>query len=409
MRGSCDDGDDSCDWFGWQSCGDQQIDRLFDEVDWLQSYDMTLTGWLNAGVMGNGRRTPDHFNGPLTFADRRGEGQANQQWISLDCSPPKDNCGWFVGGHVDFFFGSDYFFTTAAGLDGSQVGNFPQWNTSPRDLYGFAMPQLYLETDYDDLKIKYGHFFTTIGYEVVPAIGNFFYSHSYTMQYGEPFTHTGVSASSTQNNWTFSGGVVGGWNTVSADERASFLGGLTFTDKDWGSFAFSIITGGESEFNLPGLGPFANRTMYSIVWSRNFTNRFTYVIQHDYGMQKNAFDLGGNAEWFGVNQYLFYKLNSCWTAGLRIEWFRDDDGFVVTGLRPGNAIVGASFPGNFYEITAGLNYKPNGNLAIRPEVRWDWYDGRENQSFTNPPITSPYDAGAKNNQLTYGVDFIFQF
>ena len=45
---------------------------------------------------------------------------------------------------------------------------------------------------YNDWKIKLGHFYTPIGYEVVPANGNFFYTHAYTMQYGEPFTHTGV-------------------------------------------------------------------------------------------------------------------------------------------------------------------------------------------------------------------------
>ena len=43
-----------------------------------------------------------------------------------------------------------------------------------------------------DLSIKAGHFFTLIGYEVVGATGNFFYSHAFTMNNSEPFTHTGV-------------------------------------------------------------------------------------------------------------------------------------------------------------------------------------------------------------------------
>src|SRR5262249_54422491 len=78
---SCNCGQCECDdiWLD-RLCGpwgDPQTQRLFDELDDLKCYDMTLTGWLNAGIMGNGRRTADHFNGPLTFADRRGEGQAN--------------------------------------------------------------------------------------------------------------------------------------------------------------------------------------------------------------------------------------------------------------------------------------------------------------------------------------------
>ena len=54
------------------------------------------------------------------------------------------------------------------------------------------MPQAYAEVGYNDLTVKVGHFYTIIGYEVVPAPDNFFYSHAYTMQYGEPFTHTGM-------------------------------------------------------------------------------------------------------------------------------------------------------------------------------------------------------------------------
>ena len=57
---------------------------------------------------------------------------------------------------------------TAAGLDGTPQGNVPRWGTSRNAqgddtfLYGFAMPQLYAETDYDDLRIKWGHFFTLL-------------------------------------------------------------------------------------------------------------------------------------------------------------------------------------------------------------------------------------------------------
>lgn len=391
-------------------CEDQEIHRCFGDCCWLKDRDITVTGWVNGGILGNGRDTADNFNGPVTFPDRD-QGQFNQEWLSIDRTAPADNCEWFIGGHVDYFFGSDYFFTTAAGLDGTRAGNVPRWNTTDSSSYGFSMPQLYFETDYGtNLKMKWGHFFTIIGYEVVPAIGNFFYSHAYTFQYGEPFTHTGWLATYTRDNWSFSGGITEGWNTFDAnDSGAGFLGGITYTDKDWGSVAFAITTGDDSEVNLAGVGPLANRTMYSLVWTRNFTSRLTYVLEHDLGSQNNAQTASGTgAQWYGINQYLFYKLNCCWTAGVRIEWFRDDDGFVVTGLQPGNAIVGASFPGNFYECTVGLNYKPSGNLTIRPELRWDWYDGQPNQ---NPlvPVTLPYAAGSRANQFTYGLDLTYQW
>jgi len=353
--------------------------------------------------MGNSDSPPSNFNGPVTFADRD-DGQLNQAWVVLERTKAdlSKNCGWFLGGRVDFMWGSDFFFTTSAGLDGTPVGNVPRWNTTDSQLYGFAMPQLYFETDYDDLRIKWGHFFTIIGYEVVPDIGNFFYTHAYTFQYGEPFTHTGVLASRNINdNWSWSAGIVSGWNEFDLTEGPQFLGGLTYTDKDYGSLAFSIITGDESTANIAAVPPFRNRTMYSVVWNRTLTSRWNYVLQHDLGVQTDAQTANGTrqANWYGLNQYLFYKLNCCWTAGARFEWFRDEEGFVVTGLRPGNPIAGQLFPGNFFEFSLGANYKPNANWNIRPEVRYDWFDGQGH----------PYDDGNAKHQFLFGLDAIYQF
>ena len=118
------------------------------------------------------------------------------------------------------------------------------------------MPQLYAETDYNDLRIKWGHFYTILGYEVIPAVGNFFYTHSYALQYGQPFTHTGMLASRSMNdNWTWNAGVVSGWNEFDSAGRRQFLGGLTYTNPGTGSLAFSIVSGNESAFNVPGVGP----------------------------------------------------------------------------------------------------------------------------------------------------------
>jgi hypothetical protein len=148
--------------------------------------------------------------------------------------------------------------------------------------------------------------------------------------------------------------------------------------------------------------------MISTVWTRNLTSRWTYVFQNDDGWQADAADASGasTATWYGINQYLFYKINCCWTAGWRFEWFRDQDGFAVTGLRPGNPIAGDFFQGNFYETSLGLNYKPNGNLTIRPEVRYDWYTGAPGTSQGAP---SPYNDGQSKNQFLFGLDAIYQW
>ena len=59
----------------------------------------------------------------------------------------------------------------------------------------------------------------------------------------------------------------------------------------------------------------------------------------------------------------------------------------------------SSFPGNFYETSLGFNYKPNGNWNIRPELRYDWFDGEGH----------PYDDNNSKRQFLFGLDAIYQF
>ena len=68
----------------------------------------------------------------------------------------------------------------------------------------------------------------------------------------------------------------------------------------------------------------------------------------------------------------------------------------------------------------GANWKPNANTVIRPMVRFDWYQGGQtdfNGSANGLPPGSvgansggaPYDAGLRNNQFLYGLDYITLF
>jgi len=366
-----------------------------------------IGGWIEAGAIANATNAPSRFNGPLTFADRD-EVQLNQLWTYIEKSIETGGCCWDVGGRVDFLFGTDTRFTQAAGLELRQDGS-ARW--SNERFYQLAMPQLYAEFGYNDVSVKVGHFFTIIGYEVVPAIGNFFYTHAYTMQYGEPFTHTGALASwKYSDRLTFFGGIHNGWdNFDNVNDRASFLGGATVTSYDESeSLAFAITAGDERAFDNTLLSP---RTMFSFVYSNQLNDCFTYVLQNDYGIQEDGVAVGEDAgvavgedaEWYGINQYLFYTINDCWKAGVRVEWFRDDDGSRVAGIGNGNPIAGESFEGDFYEISLGLNWTPTANLRVRPEIRWDWYDGRPSGA------NLPYNDGADDDMFVGGFDVIMLF
>lgn len=378
-------------------CPDADPWRLFDCFNKSNCRGITVTGWFSQSYTWNPDNPPDNFNGPQSFNDRANEYQLNQSYLTIEKSLEAECCGLQWGGRIDMVYGSDARFTVASGLE-------DKWNS--RRFYGIAMPQAYAEVGYGDLSVKLGHYYTIIGYEVVPATGNFFLSHAYTMQYAEPFTHTGALATyKYSDSLTVIGGVDQGWDLWEDDNnRMSFLGGVNWTSCDGRTTVALAGTFGD-ENSAVGGNPPDERRMYSLVISHQVTGRLLYVLQHDAGEQQRGVANGNDAEWYGINQYLFYDINCCWTAGLRFEWFRDDDGTRVAGLDAGNTSTGGGFAGDFYEISLGLNYKPNDNWVFRPEVRFDWYSGLDGTGGA----ARPYDSGTDSSQTTLAFDVIWLF
>ena len=94
--------------------------------------------------------------------------------------------------------------------------------------------------------MKVGHFFTPLGYEVVPVTGNFFYSHSLTMFNSEPFTHTGVLGTYTANDcMTYYAGWTLGWDTGfdQFDGGSNFLGGFRVQWRDDVKYTYLTTVG----------------------------------------------------------------------------------------------------------------------------------------------------------------------
>ena len=330
-------------------------------------------GWMSGGLYTNAHGVRD--NGPLGFNDRSDGFKANQLWLYAEKATDTGGYGTDIGFRFDYVFGTDGIDTQAFGDGGWDSG----WNSSTE--YGSAIPQLYLELAYNDLTFRLGHFYTIIGWEVVPSPDNFFYSHAYTMYYGEPFTHTGFLASySASDCVTVYGGWTMGWDSgwENRNDASTFLGGVSLALTDNATLTWAVNSG---NFGTAAGDIYMN----SIVLELALTDDLTYLLQHDLG---NNSGLGANNnEWYGINQYLQYEINDRWAAGMRFEWFRDDD-----GARVGNV-------GNYYELTAGLNFRPQENLIIRPEIRGDWFDG----------VGNPFANGNNDEQLSGGFDVIWTF
>jgi len=342
-----------------------------------------IGGWVQAGAIINahGDKTS---NGPLGFNDDP-HFNMHQTWIYAHRDAQTDGCGVDWGGGIDFVYGADGPDTQAFG---DETWDYGWW--SGNGVYGSAIPQLYAELAINKMKIKAGHFYTNIGYEVVQAPDNFFFSHAYTMYYGEPFTHTGFIAEyALMDCLTLQGGWVDGWDSGWGNRFGSsmFIGGISADLTEDMSLTWALTTGQQR-------GASAHQQLYmnSIVFQWEVTEKFTYVLQHDMGNTDIYDQAVTPSNWWGINQYFLYQLCDELAVGMRLEWFRDNNG---TRVPPFNA-------GNYYGLTFGLNWIPCDCVVVRPELRYDSYEGTTGAG-------APFNNGRDCTQLSGGLDFIVKF
>ncbi|MCP4171240.1 MAG: porin [Fuerstiella sp.] len=364
-NGCCDDGcsEGCCDSAGCGCCclGDPwKIDRKDDGIDiggwWQQGYSSASTGMFNS--------QPNSFN-------------TNQAWLYAE-KVADGSCGMDWGFRADLMYGIDAGDTQAFGNNAGRWDFGNGWDKGGG--YGWAMPQLYAEVAKGDWSVKAGHFYTLLGYEVVTAPDNFFYSHAMTMYNSEAFTHTGVLATyAAGDDVTVYAGWTLGWDT-GFDQfggGSNFLGGFSSSVSDNATFTY-ILTAGDMGANGDGYS-------HSTVLDMSLTDSLNYVIQSDLV----SFSLAGTQRSdVGINQYLLYSVNDCLGFGARYEWWKSNGPFSMggTGLKP------AGRSDSYYALTLGANYKPHANVTIRPEWRYD-----RGQSITD------------HNQGMFAVDMIITF
>lgn len=420
-----------------------------------------IGGWINGGVTfnanGNGMGTTQGFNGGATFGDRADVPQLNQLYFYLQRAVATEGDNWDFGGRFDFNYGTDSIFTQSYGIPtwnvttGNVVSSRGNWdlNIIRGQYYDIALPQAYLETYIpvgNGLNVKLGHFYTPIGYEVVTAPDNFFYTHAYTMQFGEPFTHTGALGNyAIDGNWAAMGGVItnsatGGWDGGFNGQWGNWDGiaGLTYTTDDKGTSLNAAGTYGGTS-STAGSGTWS---MYSLVLKHNILDDLHFVLQHDHGFANNVCSVSGsngnaacntplatsqNPQWYGIHSDLFYDLMEGLGAGLRVEWFRDNDGFrvgapgrVAAGFNPspgspggvtnfvGNNFTSVALSASYYEITMGLNWKPFKWLTVRPNARFDWISS-SNLAVGASPFGYNSSGSPQTTQFLLSTDAIIMF
>lgn len=373
------------------------------QPDFLKSRGIDMGGWVEQGITFNALNPDDRFNGPNGCNDRNAEYQLNQAWLYFVRPTKTDGCGWDLGGRVDVVYGTDWRFGQCYGLEDRIDG--------ANNFYGLILPQFYMEVAVNDLTVKMGHFATFTSLELIPAPLNFFYSHSLlACPYFDPVLVTGLQADyKLTDNWT----VVGGFNngTLGFEDPThtyNFLGGFKRASDDKRSNLSIMVDAG------PQLGftdTVNQRTNVITVYTLQLTDRLMYGSQYTAGIEKqgSVIHRGSDASWYGTEQLFTYKLNDKWATALRYEWVRDNDGSRVAGIgnilltnRGWDGLPGCA--GAYNDLSLGLNWRPNANVVLRPEVRWDWYDGQ-----TNPAGKLPYGNHLERQQFTAACDLVVTF
>ena len=292
---------------------------------------LNIGGWASLGY---------HNRDNIMLNNRKAEANLHQAWLYFD--KPADGG---LGYHMDMVYGID-------GQDLQAFGNSPagdpsgwdnSWDFAPD---GWALPQAYVQFNRNCWDVKIGKFFSPFGYEVIPATDNFFYSHTYTMYYMEPFTMSGaIGERKIRENWSFILGATTGWDTAFQSSRGGFnlITGNRFRPNECVDIALTSSIG---DTGLRDSG-----TLTSFVAKLRLTEDVRYVYQTDIS------DLGDSQEFSSIH-YLFRDVSPCLGLGMRLEWWKSDQLFDNTK--------------STWDFTMGANYRPNANIVFRPELRFDW-------------------------------------
>ncbi|MDR2754404.1 MAG: porin [Planctomycetaceae bacterium] len=344
-------------------------------------------GWLDAGVMANEYGQRDEYTatgldinsgntGHLKNA-KHASYQMNQAWLFL--GKRLNQRGFDFGGRVDFMYGVDGQHFQAAGL-GYEPGTGKRWGEG--DYYA-ALPQLYVEAGYKNLSVKVGKFFTPMGLDSSCSPNRFFYTTSYENQSYIDFGGILATWDISKKLNIFGGWVNGEGNFFDGGNRNAFLGGLSYKIGLHTKLDYSTLIGKDDGIRQY----FVN----SLVVRINLDKSWDYAIAWLLRNEEN--DLVPNIHFgrYGINQEIFYKLNSHWTLGARAEWMKD-----YSNIR--------GYDYDVYAFTFGVNWKPTGFLTIRPEIRYDNYNGEK-------PFNRTKSKGLdwKDDQFLYGFSGYIRF
>ena len=274
----------------------------------------------------------------------------------------------------------------------------------------------------DKLSFTMGQFGTHIGYELIEASLNYFYSINHTFNSGIPFYHTGL-----KSTYAFSDkvslmlGVVNGFDYVHDNNRAKgLIGQLALAPAENLTMYINYISSNEANSDATGKTPKGNFTVYDINGVYTLSDKF-YIgywamlgTQHGTLSSPGTFvpadgDVDKTKKWWGANLYFVYNTSDLFSIGLRAEHFNNDEG--ARGLRSFDSATDtwAGTSASTLTLTGSFNLA-DGNLVIKPELRADIFKKMSGAGLESSQQFQDSDGNyTKNSQTTLGVAAIYKF
>ena len=234
------------------------------------------------------------------------------------------------------------------------------------------------------LKLDFGKFITSMGYEVIEGYDGYNdnYSRSFLFGYAIPFTHTGIRIGYTFNeNISATLMIVNGWdNAIDNNKSKSVCTQLAAIPISRLNLYANYMFGPEKERNNSD-----TRTVFDLVGTYLINNIVSVGLNTDYGTEEHFASYGGSATWTGVAAYLRLNLTRDFSLAVRGEQFEDND-----GIRTG---VGQKLQ----EITLTPEFRPAEHFIIRGDLR---FDKSNRDVFQNK-------SGWLKTQTTIGFNFLY--
>lgn len=317
---------------------------------------------------------------PSRFNDQEPNGFALQQAAMTIAHQPADG----LGGLLNFLAGRDAKNLAPYGMD---------IKTGIQNI-GFAVTQAYLQYAKSNFMTALGEMDSLAGYENYNPTTDTNFSRSIISSYAEPGTFLGARETYSPNDQcAVFIGINNGWDTIEdTTRRATIEVGTLYTLNSKFSFSLQGYNGQQRATDGVTSGPTGIRTGIDFIATYNPTDKLTYAVNYDYGIQNRA-DLAsarlGTAIWQGAAGYINYKWTERWQSSLRGEIFSDHNGF-RTGVQQ-----------TWKEATITLAYFPIKKLTVHLETRRD---------FSNVnAFLDKNGQGRGNNLQSFGLEMLYVF